>query len=58
MKPRWYEFIPFYGWIKYFNRYWDATKRNYKEAIIAEWMNFYHTTIFLIITILLIKIFI
>jgi hypothetical protein len=45
MKPKWYEWIPFYGAYKYFNRYFDTNKRTMKEAIIAEWMFMYHSTL-------------
>lgn len=42
MKPKLIEFIPFYGILKYIRRYFNATKRNYQEAYMAQWFELYH----------------
>jgi hypothetical protein len=56
MKPKWYELVPFYGAIKYFNRYFKKNETNINDAIIAEYVFFYHCSITPLIIILIVKI--
>lgn len=57
MKPKWHEWIPVYGFVKYFRRYFLQNKTTYKDVVFAEWFNLYHLLV-MVITILIIKIFI
>lgn len=50
MKPLLIEWIPFYGMIKYFKRYFEAEKRGNKEAQFAMFFEMYHMFTGLIIT--------
>ena len=56
MKPTPSEFIHIYGFSKYFNRYFKGTKRSYRDAIIANYMQVYHVIVTLIPTLIIIKI--
>ena len=42
MKPQGSEWIPFYGMFKYYKRYFQAIKRDDKEALMAQWVEVYH----------------
>jgi hypothetical protein len=53
--PTLLEYIPFYGMIKYFKRYFNAEKRDSKDAITALWFEFYHiiTSVFIVLAIII-----
>lgn len=42
MKPKLIDWIPIYGDITYFKRYFKAEKRTEKEAWLAQWFSLYH----------------
>jgi hypothetical protein len=56
MKPKWYEWVPIYGAIKYWKRYFSADKRTIEEDIVAKWFELYHLSAPFIVAILIIKI--
>lgn len=57
MTPKLLEWIPVYGSVKYFRRYFEADSRDAKEANIALWFEVYHVIIAtLLILFLLFKI--
>ncbi len=59
MRPKWYEWIPFYGAWKYFNRYFDAEQRtDPKEVQIATLMNAYHLIVAAFSVLLIAKLFV
>lgn len=55
MKPQSKDFIPFFGFKRYFTRYFDQDFTTSKDAIAAIRMELYHIVVALIIIITLIK---
>ena len=54
MKLRFIHFIPIIGMRKYYQEYFAADKRNFKEAKQAEWMNLYHLFVLVILSIFIV----
>ncbi len=48
--------IPGYGAYTYFKEYFDADKRDMKEAVQASWMLWYHVYVPAILILIIIKI--
>lgn len=49
MKPKPKEFIPFYGMMEYFKRYFRQNKTTSEDSLTATWMQIYHFVVGLII---------
>jgi len=49
MKPKLKEFIPIYGMMQYFKRYFKQNRTTSEDSLTASWMQVYHMVLALII---------
>lgn len=56
MKPKWYEWIPIYGMIKYFGRYFILMERTkFSDIRVAFYFEMYHIILSTVIVIIILS---